>query len=78
MVGATSGYSDVLHLDGIGGYGLDYKSAMVNMKNHVVDWSVDVLPKSGCVRLFIGRRFKGLKLSNFYGSDFEIYVEDKK
>ena len=77
VVGAASGYSDVLHLDGIGGYGLDYKSAMVNMKNHVVDWSIDLLPKSGCIRLFIGGRFKRLKMPDFYGSDFEIYVEDK-
>lgn len=78
IVGAVSGYSDVVHLDGIGGYGLDYKTALIKDENHVIDWSIDVLPKSGCTRFFVGSRFKGLKLPEFYGSDFEIYVEDKK
>lgn len=76
VVGAASGYSDVLHLDGIGGYGLDYKNTVLTKTTHVVGWKMDCLPKSGCMRLFTNRG-NNLKLQSFISSDFEIYVEDK-
>ena len=77
IVGAVSGYSDVVHLDGIGGYGLNYKNTMLTKTTHVVGWKMDCLPKSGCMRLFTNRG-NNLKLQSFISSDFEIYVEDKK
>ena len=77
VVGAVSGFSDVVHLDGIGGYGLNYKNTVLTKTTHVIGWKMDCLPKSGCMRLFTNRG-NNLKLQSFISSDFEIYVEDKK
>ena len=45
------GGSDVIHIDGIGGYGysLDYK---LPDKIKSKSWSIDCLPKSGLLRIF--------------------------
>jgi len=49
-----SGLSDVLHLNGIGGYGKDWLSKYggVPKTTDVVDISIDCLPKSGLLHIF--------------------------
>lgn len=52
----SSGYSDILHINGIGGYG-GYKNNNFerNLKTGlapIIDWNIDCLPKSGYLRLF--------------------------
>lgn len=51
VAGVCGGPSDVLHLDGIGGYGQDWKTGMDEHKIPVSAWSIDCLP-NGCLRLF--------------------------
>ncbi len=52
------GGSDVLHIEGIGGYGYDWltenKHAPVKVKPK--SWSIDCLPKSGLLRLFNNKK----------------------
>lgn len=72
IVGVVSGWSDVIHLNGIGGYG-EHLAEMDSPKNH--SWSIDCLPKSKCVRLFTG---ENLKTEGFIGSDFIIYACGKE
>lgn len=69
VVGVSGGASDALHLNGIGGYGKDFKTALLSGKTDVVDWSIDCLPTSGCLRLFSS---KALELKGFCCSDAEI------
>ena len=51
----SSGLSDVLHLNGIGGYG-GYKKDLDNILKTrlapIIDWNMDCLPKSGYMRLW--------------------------
>jgi len=48
-----SGCSDVVHLDGIGGYGWSWlDSGGVPLTIPVKAWSIDCLPKSGLLRVF--------------------------
>lgn len=56
IVGAVSGWSDVLHLNGIGGYGIDYKTTIKTQKTNRVAWSIDCLKKSRCLRLFADKQ----------------------
>lgn len=70
IVAVIGGGSDVLHLNGIGGYGLDWKEALETQKVPVIDWSIDCLDKSGCVRLF---SYHILKIDDLYGSDVSVY-----
>jgi len=53
----ASGCSDVIHIDGIGGYGYRWveKRAGVPQLVPPVAWSIDCLPKSGLLRLFVDR-----------------------
>lgn len=74
IVGSVSGFSDAIHLNGIGGYGLNYEDALNTGKVDRISWTIDCLPKSGCVRVFSG---KELRLPDFYGSSFELFEEDK-
>jgi hypothetical protein len=48
-----SGCSDVLHINGIGGYGYKWieKGIGIPSKVDVVPWSIDCLPKSGLFRI---------------------------
>jgi len=66
IVGVVSGWSDVIHLNGIGGNGIDFQHPKY------VDWRIDCLPKSGCMRLFSSNE---LTTDNFIGSDFCVYVK---
>lgn len=72
-----SGCSDVLHLDGIGGYGYNWldKFGYVPGQVPVVGWTIDCLPKSGLLCLFAGSRplIAGQALSSF-----EIYAVERK
>ena len=67
MVGCVSGWSDVLHFNGIGGYGKDD----LNMQKCVA-WGIDCLPRSECVRLFCFDHF--LDIDDEIYSDFSLYV----
>ena len=71
IVGAVGGGCDVVNLNGIGGYGLNWQKSFTDRKVPVIDWSIDLLPKSGCLRVFSSHK---LMLRNgFIGSDFEVY-----
>ena len=70
VVGAVGGWCDVVHLNGIGGYGRDWLQAIASRMVPVIDWSMDLLPKSGCLRVFSDHR---LALDDFIGSDFNVY-----
>lgn len=77
IVGCVGGYSDVVHLNGIGGYGTDWERALATGYVPVTDWNIDLLPKSKCVRVF---SHKGMTLPEdaWIGSDFEVYGKGKQ
>ena len=70
-----SGCSDVLHINGIGGYGNWRATEGIPTLVKPVSWSIDCLPKSGYLRLFCGETLTcGDALSSF-----EVYASgDKK
>lgn len=76
IVGVVGGGSDVIHINGISGYGdwhkreLDFSSSPKGYS-----WSIDCLPKSKCVRLFITGG-KELETDNMVLSDFNVYVKE--
>ena len=70
IVGAVSGYSDALHLNGIGGFGLNYKVSMRTRQVPVINWTIDCLPTSGCLRVFC---YNLCSMGGFIGSDAEIF-----
>ena len=47
-----SGCSDVLHIDGIGGFGQWDVATGIPTTKPIVAWSIDCLPKSGLLRFF--------------------------
>lgn len=68
IVGKLYGGSDVIHINGIGGYGYNFKTLI-----KPINWKIDCLPKSHLLRLFCDKPLK------YYGaglSDFSIYVEE--
>ena len=70
-----SGYSDVVHIDGIGGYGkVPDKYGKVPDKISPSGWSIDCLAKSGLLRIWPSSNSIscGIALSSF-----EIYAEPK-
>ncbi len=72
VVGCVGGGSDVVHLNGIGGYGkynFD-KTLKTNMVKRI-DWSIDCLP-NGLIRLFCSYK---LDIDEFIVSDFNLYVK---
>lgn len=74
IVGVVGGWSDVVHINGIGGYGHDWKKTMTTNMVPRVGWTIDCLPASGCLRLFSDKECfvtDGMVLS-----DFEFFVED--
>lgn len=75
IVGVVGGWSDVVHINGIGGYGLNYKEALLTDMVKRVGWSIDCLPTSGCLRLFTDRSVK-CKCGDYVLSDFEFFVEE--
>lgn len=72
IVGVLGGGSDVMHINGIGGYGKnpDYTSRIIRAH----DLRIDCLPKSKCLRLFSD---EPMELdSMFCGSDFIWYFKN--
>lgn len=70
IVGVIGGCSDVLHLNGIGGHGLSFERNIALQTVPIVDWSIDCLDNSGCLRLFGPR----MVLNNhIQASSVEIY-----
>lgn len=68
-----SGCSDVIHINGIGGYGLNWLEKYKTVPSQIppIDWSIDCLPQSGLLRLFTGKQLvAGNALSSF-----EIYTK---
>lgn len=79
IVGCVGGGSDMIHINGIGGYGNifnheEYEIAVSTGKVKVVDWSIDCLP-NGLIRLFSNRKLD-IELPIF--SDFIIYTKEDK
>lgn len=73
LVGVVGGWSDVININGIGGYGKDFRTAITTRMVPCVDWSIDCLPESGCLRLF---SHKKCEISSI-GSSFEfVALED--
>lgn len=70
IVGAVSGWSDVLHINGIGGRGLFRSEEKVLPTN----WTIDCLPGSHLMRLMCNR---ACTLSEPITSDFEVFVKQE-
>lgn len=75
IVGVVSGWSDVIHINGIGGYGNWTSSLPIDFSKPPkgYGWRIDCLAKSGYVRLFLD---KELCIDEWIGSDFQLYVKD--
>ena len=73
VVGCVGGGSDVIHLNGIGGYGKFEELERTLRTNTVkwIDWSIDCLP-NGLLRIFCSR---DLEIDDFIWSDFNLYVK---
>lgn len=75
VVGCVEGCTDVIHLNGIGGYGKyndKYEDRVRTRTAPVIDWSIDVAP-NGLVRVFCT---KELELDSFPLSDLPIYLKE--
>lgn len=73
VVGCVGGSSDVIHLNGIGGYGKDFDFDEALKTNLVkrIDWSIDCL-SNGLIRLFCSYK---LDIDEFILSDFNLYIK---
>ena len=71
-----SGCSDVLHIDGIGGYGKNWFDRFGAVPNSIEPkgWSIDCLPKSGLLQIFCYDKIT----ADHALSSFSIYSERKK
>ena len=69
IVGVVGGGSDVMHINGIGGFGKNPDYTNRSVKAH--DLRIDCLPKSKCLRLFSDDEMELWDL--FCGSDFVFY-----
>lgn len=76
VVGCVGGGSDVIHLNGIGGYGKyeNFKEVLKTGLTKRVDWSIDCLP-NGLIRLFCSSK---LELDEIICSDFNLYVKSER
>lgn len=80
----VNGIADVVCIDGIGGYGLNgiRSASRLDDGTPVVKphgWSIDCLPKTGYLRLFIGGGYKiVLERPYWTSSTFEIYAKEKE
>jgi hypothetical protein len=67
-----SGSSDVVHIEGIGGYGFNWLERYSGLCPRLVPpigWSIDCLPVSGLLRMFCDREMRVGEAT----SSFEIY-----
>ena len=76
IVGCCGGYSDVVNLNGIGGYGRDWKTSLMTGKIDVIDWTMDCLTESGLIHVFTHKY--DLELAEFIGSDFKVFIKRKE
>ena len=67
IVGAVSGWSDVIHFNGIGGYG------HTSYEKKGYGYKIDCLAESRCIRIMTDRE---LEIDDWIGSDFIFYVGD--
>lgn len=75
IVGVQSGWSDILHLNGIGGYGLNISKALDRGGYvKVIDWCVDCLP-NGLVRVFCKKDLT--ILSSYTFSDYCVFTMEE-
>ena len=71
-----SGYSDVIHIDGVGGLGIHWYERFHKCPDSIVPkgWNMDCLPRSGLLRLWCSYPLRvGLALSSF-----EIYGDERE
>lgn len=74
VVGCVGGDSDVIRLNGIGGYGKynsDFSEILRTDMTKRIDWSIDCLP-NGLIRLFCSYK---LDIDTFITSDFNLYIK---
>jgi len=77
IVGCVGGGSDIIHLNGIGGYGQygeKYMERVTSQMVPVIGWSIDCLP-SGFLRIF---SHKNLSIEDIICSDFILYAKEGK
>lgn len=67
-----SGCSDVIHINGIGGYG-KYKGGGIPSMTEPINWSIDCLKKSGLLQIFT----HGKLTCDSALSSFSIYSKEK-
>ena len=70
VVGCVGGHCDVIHLNGIGGYGKNFTESLRTRKVDIVDWTLDCLP-NGLMRIFCS---KDLSIDDIICSDFQLYA----
>ena len=74
VVGCVGGYCDIVHINGIGGYGMyttdNYLMRVKSRRVPLVAWCIDCLP-NGLLRLFSDR---GLTIDDIICSDFQLYA----
>lgn len=69
---------DVIHINGIGGLGHNYKEKPIELQNTIfaLGWQIDCLKKSKLLQLFL--MHGNLIVGNAVSSSFEIYSEEEK
>ena len=72
IVGVVSGWSDVVHPNGIGNYGRKFMNSSETDLVPNMHLSIDCLSKSGCVRLMMAGKYK---CERYINSDFYFYKE---
>ena len=81
FVMACSGWSDVMHINGIGGYGRygtkEYEEGVTKQRVRRIGWSIDCLAKSGCIRLFTSDAYCKIE-DAFICSDFVFYADEMR
>lgn len=76
VVGCVKGCFDVIHLNGIGGYGdydAGYNERVRERKGPIIDWCIDCAP-NGLIRVFCSKRLTLPDLCCLV-SDFQIIAE---
>lgn len=74
IVGVVSGWSDVVHPNGIGNYGRKFMNSYETDLVPNMHLSIDCLSKSGCVRLMMAGKYK---CERYINSDFYFYKENE-
>lgn len=72
IIGVVGGGSDVIHMNGIGGYGLDYSNNIRTGMCPCVGWELDCLV-CGCLRLFTSGKSRMTLRDELICSSFEVY-----